>query len=176
MRPVSTQPGLHPIGVIARHLLLGAALGIPVAVLWVLLTPRVVATSVDPAEFAEPYPQGFAATDLTLGALLLATGCVIGVAAASRLRATRFDRGWGQVLGVIAGAGMCAAVARILGWWMAGRTVQPIPGGFELPLTVGASGVLLLGMFSGLLVVLFYAAFAREPAGVTPESAPSGLA
>ncbi|MEZ5119206.1 MAG: hypothetical protein R2686_04775 [Candidatus Nanopelagicales bacterium] len=176
MRPASRQRGLHPTGVIARYVLLGAALGIPVAILWVLLAPRVVATSVDPAEFAEPYPQGFAATDLTLGALLLATGCVIGVVASWRLRATGFDRGWGQVLGVIAGAGMSAAVARVLGWWMAGRTVQPISGGFELPLTVGASGVLLLGMFSGLLVVLFYAAFAREPAAVTPESAPSGPA
>ena len=175
MTPFPAQRGLQPFGVIARYVLLGAALGIPVAILWVLLAPRVIATSVDPAEFAEPYPQGFAATDLTLGALLLVAGCVLGVVAAMRLRATGFDRGWGQVLGVIVGAAMCAAVARVVGWWLAGRTLRPIPDGFELPLTVGASGVLLLGMYSGLLVVLFYAAFAREPAGVTPVSEPSGL-
>ena len=55
--PFPAQRGLQPFGVIARYVLLGAALGIPVAILWVLLAPRVIATSVDPAEFAEPYPQ-----------------------------------------------------------------------------------------------------------------------
>ncbi len=157
------RAGLHPLGVIARYIVLGAALGVPVAVLWVVLAPRVLATSLDPATFAEQYPQGFAAADLTLGSLLLVFGGAIGLTAAIRLRRTGFDRGWAQVVGAMASAGMCAAVARVVGWWLAGRATSGEEGAFELPLTVGADGVLLLGVFSALLVIVFYAAFAREP-------------
>ena len=164
--PAPARPvGLRPAGVIARYVVLGAALGVAVGVLWVLLAPRVVATSLDPATFDEQYPQGFAVADLTLGSLLLVAGGAIGLTAAIRLRRTGFDRGWAQVVGAIASASMCAAVARVVGWWLAGRTVSGREGSFELPLTVGANGVLLLGAFSALLVVVLYAAFAREPTG-----------
>lgn len=155
--------GFEPIGVLARYIVLGAALGLPVGALWVVLSPRVVVTSVDPPSFAEPYPQGFAAADLMLGTLLLIAGTGIGILAARRLRATAFAGGWVHVVGAVLAAGMCAAVARVMGWWLAGRSLVELPtGDYELPVSVGAAGVLLLSLFSALLVVLFYASFARD--------------
>lgn len=155
---------LQPLGVVARFIVLGAALGIAVGGLWAVLAPRAVVTSLDTPDFAEPYPQGFAVADLILGALLLVAGTGIGVLAARRLRATGFVGGWVQVVGAVVAAGMCAAVARVVGWWLAGRTlVELATGDYELPVSVGANGVLLLAVFSALLVVVFYAAFARDP-------------
>lgn len=166
---------LHPAGVIARYLVLGAALGVPAGVLWIWWAPRVRATSLEGPVFVEGYPQGFAVADLVLGALMLAAGVAIGVVAAIRLRHTGFVGGWAHVVGAMIGAAMCAAVARVTGWWLAGRDVRErVDGTFELPVTVGANGVLLLGIFSALLVILMYAAFARDR--VTPgseQSAPS---
>jgi hypothetical protein len=47
---------------------------------------------------------------------------------------------------------------------LAGRDVRELADGIlELPVTVGANGVLLLGVFSALLVIVMYAAFARDP-------------
>lgn len=148
---------LHPAGVIARYVLLGAAFGLVAGLAWVLLAPRVEVHS--DAAPVESYPEGFAAADLTLGLLLAIAGVVLGVVAARRLRATGFERGWGQVAGVIAGALTCAGVARVAGWWLAGRALA----GDQLPLTLNAQGVLLLGVVSGLLVVALVAAFARDP-------------
>ena len=128
--------------------------------------------SVADADFVDAYPQGFAITDLTLGALLLAAGVVIGVLAARRLARTGFVGGWAHVVGAMAAAVVCAATGRVIGWWVAGREVATLSDGtFALPITVGADGVLLLGVFSALLVVVLAAAFARDR--VTPESVPS---
>ncbi|MCU0294569.1 MAG: hypothetical protein MUD05_00790 [Candidatus Nanopelagicales bacterium] len=155
---------LHPVGVIARYLVLGAALGVPVGVLWVWWAPRVQVTSLEGPAFVEGYPQGFAVSDLMLGALMLGAGVAIGVVASVRLRRTGFVGGWSHVVGAIAGAATCAAVARVTGWWLAGRDVRELADGIlELPVTVGANGVLLLGVFSALLVIVMYAAFARDP-------------
>lgn len=160
-------PGLHPVGVGARYIVLGAGVGALVGVLWALLAPRVVASSLDPPQFVEAYPQGFAVTDLILGSLLLTSGVVIGVVAARRLRHTSFVGGWVHVVGCVAACLMCAAMARVTGWWIAGRVVSPqADGEFTLPITVGANGVLLLGVFGALLIVLFYAAFARDDSGL----------
>ncbi len=158
-----TEP-FNPVGVIARYVLLGAAMGVPAAVFWIWWAPRVVVSSLETTSFVEGYPQGFAVADLILGALLLVVGLVIGVVATMRLRRTGFAKGWSQVIGAIAGAATCAAVARVLGWWLAGREAKSLPGDtFELPISIGANGVLLLGVFSALLVILGYSAFAREP-------------
>ncbi len=157
-------PPFHPVAVIARYVLLGAAMGVPVAIFWIWWAPRVVVSSLETTSFVEGYPQGFAVADLILGALLLVAGLVVGVVAAARLRRTGFVKGWSQVVGAMAGAVMCAAVARVLGWWLAGMQTTSLPDGtFELPVTIGAQGVLLLGVFSALLVILGYSAFAREP-------------
>lgn len=144
------------VAVIARYVLLGAAIGVPVGLLWVWLSPPVLVRSVADASFVEAYPQGFASADLTLGTLLLVVGLGLGVVALIRLRRCSFVGGTGQVFGLISGGLMCAAVARVLGWWLAGRSVAVTPDGlYELPLRIGAPGVLLLAAFSGLLVVLF---------------------
>jgi hypothetical protein len=104
---------------------------------------------------------------------LLVAGIGIGVVAAIRLTRTGFAGGWAHVVGAMAAAGVCAAVARVVGWWLAGRSAAGLPDGtYRLPVTVAAEGVLLLGMSSALLVVLVVAAFAREH--VTPGSVPSG--
>ncbi|HQR80889.1 MAG TPA: hypothetical protein PLT68_11775 [Actinomycetota bacterium] len=156
---------MRPVGVVARYVVLGAAIGIPAGLLWVWWAPRVLVASTDNRVFLETYPQGFATTDLLLGALLLVSGLGIGVAAARRLGQTGFVGGWVHVIGAAAGAGVCAAVARILGWWLAGRVARELPDGtVELPVRAGAGGVLLLGVFSALLVIVLYAAFARDPA------------
>lgn len=163
---------MRSVGVIARYVLLGAAVGVPVGGLWVWWAPRVLVTSLTDPAFVDPYPEGFAEADLVLGALLLVAGCGIGVVAALRLNRTRFVGGWVHVVGAIAAAVVCAAVARILGWWLAGRVAAGLTDGrYELPLTVGASGVLLLGVFAALLVIVLHAAFARDPA--TTGSVPS---
>jgi hypothetical protein len=163
---------LHPVGVVARYVVLGAAVGVPVGLLWAWWAPRVVVRSVADADFVEAYPQGFAITDLTLGALLLVAGVVVGAVAARRLVRTGFVGGWVHVLGAVAGAAVCAAVGRVLGWWVAGRQVASLSDGtYALPITVGADGVLLLAVFSALLVIVLVAAFAREP--VSPGSVPS---
>jgi hypothetical protein len=149
--------------VLARYVLLGAAVGLPVGVLWVLLSPRVVLTSQEPVSFAEAYPQGFATADLTLGALLLVVGLLLGAVASARLNRSGFVGGWVHVVGVIAAAGVCAAVARVIGWWVAGRRFEALGDGTsEAPLSLGASGVLLLGVFAALLVVVFASALARD--------------
>ncbi len=163
---------MRPAGVISRYIVLGAALGVPVGLLWAWWAPRVLVRSVADADFVDAYPQGFAITDLTLGALLLAAGVVIGVLAARRLARTGFVGGWAHVVGAMAAAVVCAATGRVIGWWVAGREVATLSDGtFALPITVGADGVLLLGVFSALLVVVLAAAFARDL--VTPESVPS---
>ena len=163
---------MRPAGVISRYIVLGAALGVPVGLLWAWWAPRVLVRSVADADFVDAYPQGFAITDLTLGALLLAAGVVIGVLAARRLARTGFVGGWAHVVGAMAAAVVCAATGRVIGWWVAGREVATLSDGtFALPITVGADGVLLLGVFSALLVVVLAAAFARDR--VTPESVPS---
>lgn len=153
-----------PAGVIARYILLGAGLGLIAGVFWALLAPRVPVKAGANVDFVEAFPQGFIATDLILGTLLLVVGVVIGVITARRLHRTAFARGWVQVLGAIA-AGLTAGVAaRVIGWWLAGRTTVPQAGGYVgLPITLLANGVLLLGVFSALLVVVLYSAFAREP-------------
>ena len=156
----------------SRYIVLGAALGVPVGLSWAWWAPRVLVRSVADADFVDAYPQGFAITDLTLGALLLAAGVVIGVLAARRLARTGFVGGWAHVVGAMAAAVVCAATGRVIGWWVAGREVATLSDGtFALPITVGADGVLLLGVFSALLVVVLAAAFARDR--VTPESVPS---
>lgn len=133
------------------------------AVLWVLLAPRVPLADADPVAFLEPYPQGFAVADLTLGALLLAAGVAVGAVASRRLMSSGFHRGWVHVAGAVAAAATTAAVARIIGWWAAGRQLAELPDGtLQAPLTVGATGVMLLGAFSALLVVLFAAVLAPE--------------
>ena len=148
---------LRPVGVIARYIVLGAGLGVVAGLAWWLLAPRVsVRADGTPVQ---AYPEGFAAADLTLGLLLGGAGIVLGVVAARRLRATGFERGWAQVAGVIAGALACAGVARVIGWWLAGRAMD----GDELPLTLNANGVPVLGVVSGLLIVVLVAAFARDP-------------
>lgn len=162
---------LRPAGVIARYLLLGAGLGAIVGVLWLLLAPRVLVSHED-GGFIDAYPQGFAIADLTLGALLLAAGLIVGVVGMLRLRRTAFEEGWAQVAGVIVAALMCAAVARVLGWWLAGRTMIRVGDEVELPLTVQATGVLILAAFSGLLVVVIGASFAREDAAVEHADLP----
>lgn len=163
---------LRSAGVVARYIVLGAGLGVAVGLLWVWLAPRVLVTSLTEVDFVDAYPQGFAEADLTLGALLLAAGFGIGIVGARRLWQMHFDRGWVQVVGVMCATAVCASVARVVGWWLAGRALARLPSGqYELPLTVGAGGVLLLAAFSALLVVVFYAAFAREP--VTPAAVPS---
>lgn len=90
---------MRPAGVISRYIVLGAALGLPVGLLWAWWAPRVLVRSVADADFVDAYPQGFAITDLTLGALLLAAGVVIGVLAARRLARTGFVGGWAHVVG-----------------------------------------------------------------------------
>lgn len=172
---MTSGAGPHPAGMIARYALLGAALGAPIGVLWAWWAPRVVVASLSGANFVDPYPQGFAEADLILGALLLVAGCGIGAAAALRLRRTAFHRGWAHVIGAVAGAAMCAAVARIIGWWLVGRSPVALPdGSFGLPVSIGANGVLLLGAFSALLVIVVFAAFAREPLRTSTErSGPS---
>lgn len=170
--PAEPVTPLRPAGVIARYVVLGAALGVPVGLLWAWWAPRVLVRSVADADFVDAYPQGFAITDLMLGALLMAAGVVIGVLAARRLVKTGFVGGWAQVVGAMASAAVCAATGRVIGWWVAGReVVTQSDGTFALPITLGADGVLLLGVFSALLVVVLGAAFARDR--VTPESAPS---
>ena len=170
--PAESVTPMRPAGVISRYIVLGAALGVPVGLLWAWWAPRVLVRSVADADFVDAYPQGFAITDLTLGALLLAAGVVIGVLAARRLVRTGFVGGWAHVVGAMAAAVVCAATGRVIGWWVAGREVATLSDGtFALPITVGADGVLLLGVFSALLVVVLAAAFARD--GVTPESVPS---
>lgn len=153
---------LHPAGVIARYVLLGAAAGLPVGLLWVALAPRVLVRHSADGGFVDAYPQGFAVADLTLGALLLVAGLGLAAVVVRRLHQTGFERGWAQVVGLLVASLMCAAVARVLGWWLAGRTMTPSGENIALPLTVQASGVLLLAAFSGLLVVVLYAAFARD--------------
>ena len=163
---------LHPAGVISRYVVLGAVLGVPVGLLWVWWSPRVLVRSVAEVDFVEAYPQGFAITDLTLGVLLLVAGITLGAVASRRLVQTGFVGGWAHVVGAVAGAAVCAAVGRLLGWWLAGRVVVTQPDGtFALPVTVGADGVLLLGVFAALLVIVLVAAFARER--VIPGSVPS---
>lgn len=153
-----------PAGVIARYVLLGAGLGVPTGVLWVLLAPRVQVKSFADASFVDQFPQAFIASDLILGSLLMLVGLIIGVIAAVRLHRTGFRGGWAQVAGVIAGSLTAAAVARVAGWWLAGRTPVPEAGGtFGMPLGLIASGVLLLSTFAALLVVVLYSAFAKEP-------------
>ncbi len=164
---------LLPAGVIARYVVLGAGLGIPVGVLWVWWAPRVLVRSLADADFVDAYPQGFAVADLTLGTLLLAAGLGIGLVAAVRLHRTGFVGGWAHVVGAIVAATVCAAVGRVVGWWIAGRAaVEQSDGTIALPVTVGAEGVLILGAFMALLVVVLGAAFSRDP--VTNESGPSG--
>lgn len=153
---------LHPAGVIARYVLLGAAVGVPVGLLWVALAPRVLVSHDNAAAFVDAYPQGFAIADLTLGLLLLIAGVGLGVVAVVRLRRTGFERGWAQVVGVLVACGMAGAVARVIGWWLAGRAMLPQGANIELPLTVQADGVLLLAAFSALIVVVLYAAFAHD--------------
>ncbi|MEI2787156.1 MAG: hypothetical protein V9E82_15835 [Candidatus Nanopelagicales bacterium] len=153
---------LPAVGVIARYLLLGAALGVPAGLAWVLLAPRVAVAHGD-GGFIEPYPQGFAIADLTLALALLVAGLVLGGVAARRLRQLGFGQGGVQVVGVIIAAGMCAAVARVLGWWLAGRSMVRDGAIVELPLTLQANGVLLMAAFSALLVVILSSAFARDP-------------
>ena len=170
--PAESVTPMRPAGVISRYIVLGAALGVPVGLLWAWWAPRVLVRSVADADFVDAYPQGFAITDLTLGALLLAAGVVLGVLAARRLARTGFVGGWAHVVGAMAAAVVCAATGRVIGWWVAGREVATLSDGtFALPITVGADGVLLLGVFSALLVVVLAAAFARDR--VTPESVPS---
>lgn len=170
--PAEPVTRLHPLGVIARYVVLGALLGVPVGLVWVWWAPRVLVRSVADADFVEAYPQGFAITDLTLGALLLAAGIVIGAVAARRIVGIGFTGGWAHVVGAMAAAVVTAAVARVLGWWLAGRdVVAQADGTYALPIRVGAEGVLLLGVFSALLVIVLVAAFAREP--ISSESVPS---
>lgn len=155
---------MRPVGVIARYVVLGAGLGFLVGLLWVWWAPRVLVLSRDNRDFLDTYPQGFAGADLLLGALLLVAGLGIGAVTAARLGRLGFVGGWAHVLGAAAGAGVCAAVARVLGWWLAGRVAHELPDGtVELPLGVGAGGVLLLGVFAALLVIALFAAFARDP-------------
>lgn len=159
-----------PLGVVARYVLLGAALGVPAGVVWAFVAPRVQMTSIADGTFTEAFPQQFIASDLILGSLLLVTGSVIGVGACVRLRRTDFQRGWSHVVGAICAGLTAAAAARVVGWWLAGRTPVPDPSGsFGLPLQVQASGVMLLGCFSALLVVVLYSAFASEPAKPSDE-------
>lgn len=161
-----------PIGVIARYVLLGAALGLVAGVGWVLAAPRVQVRSLASGDFVEPLPQAFIASDLMLGSALLAVGVVIGVVAAVRLHRTGFVQGWTQIAGAVAASLTAAAVARVAGWWLAGRTAVPDGSGtFGLPLTLQADGVLLLSAFTALLIIVLYSAFAREP--VTPSAEPS---
>lgn len=170
--PAEPVNRLHPVGVMSRYVVLGALLGMPVGMLWVWWAPRVLVSSVANADFVEAYPQGFAVTDLTLGALLLASGIVVGAVAARRLVRTGFVGGWVHVVGAMIGSAVTAAVARVLGWWLAGReVVAQADGTYALPMRVGAEGVLLLGVFSALLVIVLVVAFAREP--VNHGSVPS---
>lgn len=148
---------LHPAGVIARYIVLGAGLGIVGGLVWVFTAPRVEVRA--DAVPVQSYPEQFAAADLTLGVVLVVAGLVLGVVAARRLGRTGFDGGWAQIAGVIAGALACGGVARVVGWWLAGRAMN----GADLPLTLSADGVLLLGVVSGLLVIILAAAFARDP-------------
>lgn len=149
---------------VARYVVLGAVVGVPVGLLWVWWAPRVLVASPDDRAFVEAYPQGFAGADLLLGALLLVAGLGIGAVAATRLGRTGFVGGWAHVIGAAAGAAVCAAVARVLGWWLVGRVARELADGrVELPVRVGAGGVLLLGVFATLLVIVLYAAFARDP-------------
>lgn len=157
------QPVGRPVGILARYVVFGAAVGVPVGSLWVVLAPRVPLATTDPVAFVEPYPQGFAVADLVLGALLLAAGVLLGGVASRRLVRTGFHRGWVHVAGVIAAAGTTAAVARVIGWWAGGRRLGELPDGtLQAPLTVGATGVMLLGAFSALLAVLFAAVLSPE--------------
>lgn len=163
---------LRPVGVIARYIVLGAGLGVLAGLAWWLLAPRVsVRADGTPVQ---AYPEGFAAADLTLGLLLGGAGIVLGVVAARRLRATGFERGWAQVAGVIAGALACAGVARVIGWWLAGGGQPQADTARQLPLTLNANGVLILGVVSGLLVVVLVAAFARDPEPALGVVASSG--
>ncbi len=163
--PARVAP-LRSAGVIARYLLLGAGLGAVVGAAWVLLAPRVLVVHGDAGRFVEAYPQGFAEADLTLGALLLAAGVVVGVVALVRLRRTGFVAGWAQIAGVLVACAMCAAVARVLGWWLAGRAMTRVGDQVELPLSLQANGVLLLAAFAGLLVVVLGSAFAHDEAQI----------
>ena len=68
-----------------------------------------------------------------------------------------------HVVGAIAAAGTTAAVARVVGWWAAGTRLDELSDGtLQAPLTLGATGVLLLSAFSALLVVLFAAVLAPD--------------
>jgi hypothetical protein len=160
--PAERLTPLRPAGVIARYVVLGAALGLPAGLAWVLLAPRVTATP--GGDLVEVYPEQFAAADLTLGLVLAVAGLVLGIVAARRLLRTRFDGGWAQVAGVIAGGLVCGGVARVVGWWLAGRASTPTGGVTELPLTLSADGVLLLAVLTGLLVVVVVSGFAGDPA------------
>lgn len=165
------SPPLHPAGVIARYVLLGAALGLPAGLLWYLVAPRVAMESVADGTFVESYPKGFAAADMTLAVILTVVGLVIGVVACRRLRATGYQSGWAQVVGAISAGLSAAGVARVLGWWLAGRSVSPNAAGtVDAPLALGASGVMLVGAFFALLVLLLYSAFADD---VMPAAEPS---
>ena len=159
--PARVAP-LKPAGVIARYVLLGAGIGAVVGGLWSLLAPRVLVVHGEAGRFVDAYPQGFAIADLTLGSLLLVAGVGIGAVAVLRLRRTGFEQGWSQVIGALVAALMCAATARVVGWWLAGRSMTRIGDEVELPLTLQATGVLLLGAFSALLVVVLVSAFSRD--------------
>jgi len=164
---------LLPAGVIARYAVLGAALGIPVGILWGWSSPRVLVRSLAEADFVDAYPQGFAVADLLLGALLLVAGTVIGTVAAVRLRRTGFVGGWAHVVGAIVATAVCAAVGRVSGWWIAGRSAGARSDGtVALPVTVGAQGVLVLGVFAALFVIVLVAAFSRDQ--ITSGSERSG--
>lgn len=156
--------GLRPVGVIARYVMLGAALGAVSGLLWIWWAPRVQVRSVSDGDFVEAYPEGFAAADLTLAGVLVVVGLLLGGLAVARLRATGFSRGWGQVVGVIAGGATAGVTARVIGWWLAGTSVVKTPEGtFELPLSLRAPGVMLVGAFSGLLVVIFASLIIGDP-------------
>lgn len=166
--PTRVAP-LRPVGVIARYVLLGAAVGIPVAMAWILVAPRVAVVHGEAGRFVEPYPQGFAIADLTLGVALSAAGLLLGAITVYRLYQTGFRQGWVQVVGLVIACAMTAGVARVLGWWIAGRAMVRDGDTVELPLTLQANGVLLLAAFAGLLVVVLGAAFARDEVQVTSQ-------
>lgn len=170
------------VGQVARDFALGALVGVPAGLLWALTAAPVAVVVADgTATYAEAYPEELAAADLTLGLILVVVGLVLGWRTARSLRRASFAHGGGRILGMLAANLAAAGVAVVAGLWVAGRDSPPadlsgVSDGtvYELPLTVGAWGVLLLGAASSLIVVLAASALSddapAEAAGDPPAT------
>lgn len=105
------------------------ALGLPFAMLWQLITPRVEYVTVEGGWYTvETYPEGYIQADLVFAAM----GLVLGIAAAiTAWAAMRGRRGPVVMLGLVVGSVACQVVAWRIGraeweaFWEAARAAPP---------------------------------------------------